>query len=111
MKRKIALSLILAATPVLGGCVAQAALAAAELATYIPASERPSNAYLKGDATQACTQRASQYGTVYVTDVEQRRNDLLIVWGSVVDTAQRRRTFECQFTTALVSFKLRDIGR
>ena len=111
MKRKISLSLILAVTPALGGCVAQAALAAAELATYIPQTERPSNAHLKGDATQACTQRAAQYGTVYVMDVEQRRNDLLIVWGSIVDTAQRRRTFECQYTTGLSTFRLRDIGR
>lgn len=106
MTRKIALSLILAATPALGGCAAQAVLAAAQLARYIPEPERPSNAHLKPVATQACTQRAAQYGSVYIMDVEQRRADRLIVWGSVTDAQQRRRAFECHFTTSLVSFKL-----
>ncbi len=110
MKRKIGLSLILLATPALGGCVAQAALAAAQLAQYIPHPQGASNAHLKPAATQACTQRAAQYGSVYIVDVEQRRADRLIVWGSVTDQQQRRRTFECHFTTALVGFKLREIG-
>lgn len=100
------MSLILLATPALGGCAAQAVLAAAELARYIPEPERPSNAHLKPVATQACTRRAAQFGSVYVLDVEQRRADRLVVWGSVTDARQRRRAFECHFTTSLVSFKL-----
>jgi hypothetical protein len=43
---------------------------------------------------------------VYIVDVEQRRADRIIVWGSVTDSQQRRRTFECHFTTRLGSFKL-----
>ena len=109
MTRKIGLALLLIATPALGGCAVQAALAAAELAQYVPEYQGPSNAHLKPAATQACTQRAAQYGTVYLVDVEQRRAGLIIVWGSVTDAQQRRRTFECQFTTKLTSFRLRDI--
>ena len=102
--------LIVIATPALGGCAVQAALAAAELVQYLPAgTERASNAHLKPAATQACTRRAGEHGSVYLVDVEQRRTDLIIVWGSVTDTKQRRRTFECHFTNAVAGFKLRDI--
>jgi hypothetical protein len=45
---------------------------------------------------------------VYIVDVEQRRSDRIIVWGSVTD-AQQRRTFECHFTTALTRFNLGEI--
>lgn len=110
MTRKIGILLILLATPALGGCALQAALAAAELARYVPEPERTSNAHLKPVATQACTQRAAQYGSVFLLDVEQRRADRFVVWGSVTDPQQRRRTFECHFTTALVSFKLHQTG-
>lgn len=110
MKRKIGLSLILLATPALGGCIAQAALTAAQLAQYVPPPQGASNAHLKTNATQACTQRAAQYGSVFIVDVEQRRADRLVVWGSVTDARQQRRTFECHFTTSLVSFRLREIG-
>lgn len=109
MTRKIALPLVLAATPALGGCVAQAALAAAELSQYIPPPQRANNAQFKPAATQACTRRAAQYGSVFVLDVEQR-SDRHVVWGSVTDARQHRRTFECHFTNRLVSFKLREIG-
>ena len=109
MTRKIALSLILFATPALGGCALQAVMAASQLAQYIPEGDRPTNAHLKPAATQACTQRAAQYGSVYVSDVEQRSADRIIVWGSVTDP-RRRRTFECHFTTSIVGFKLREIG-
>lgn len=109
MTRKIALSLILFATPALGGCALQAALLAADLAQRLPRSEGPSNAHLKPAATQACTQQAAQYGSVYIVDVEQRRTDRIIVWGSVTDAQQRRRTFECHFTTAVAGFKLGEI--
>ena len=66
----------------------------------------PKNTHLKPQATEACTQRAAQHGSVYIVDVEQRREDRIIVWGSVTDAQQRRRTFECHFTTRLSAFKL-----
>ena len=106
MTRKIGLALILLAAPALSGCALQAAMAAAQLAPYLRGPEGPSNAHLKPAASQQCTQRAAPYGTVYVVDVEQRRTDLIIVWGSVTDAQRRRRTFECHFTTRLTRFRL-----
>ena len=76
----------------------------------LPESQGRSNAHLRPAATEACTRHAAQYGSVYIVDVHQRRADRIIVWGSVTDARQHRRTFECHFTTALVSFKLREIG-
>ena len=104
------MALIALAVPALGGCAVQAALMAAELAQDTRPYEGPSNAHLKPAATEACTQRAGQYGSVYIVDVQQRYRDRLIVWGSVTDARQHRRTFECHFTTRLVGFKLREIG-
>ena len=109
MTRKIGLALIVLAAPALGGCALQAALAAASLVRYLPEHQGPSNAHLMPAATQACTKHAGQYGSVYIVDVSQHRNGRIIVGGSVTDTQQRRRTFECQFTTAVVSFKLHEI--
>ena len=81
---------------------------AAELAPQLHGPMGPKNAHLKPVALQQCTERARQYGSVYIVDVEQRRADRIIVWGSVTDSQQRRRTFECHFTTRLGSFKLGD---
>ena len=97
------------AAPALGGCALQAALAAADLVRYLPERQEPNNAHLMPAATQACTQRARQYGTVYIVDVSQHRTGRIVVGGSVTDAQQRRRTFECHFTNAVVSFKLDDI--
>lgn len=104
--------LVLLATPALGGCALQAAMAAQELAQYIPNPEpvHASLAHLEPAAKQACTRQAAQYGSVFILDVEQRRADRLIVWGSVTDARAHRRTFECHFTNKVVSFKLREIG-
>ncbi|QIL01438.1 hypothetical protein G7078_00625 [Sphingomonas sinipercae] len=110
MQRKLSILALLAFAPALGGCAVQAALAAAQLAQYAQPAEGPSNAQFKPVATQACTQQAAQYGAVHVIDVEQRRADRIIVWGSVTDARQHRRTFECHFTTKLVKFKIRKIG-
>ena len=101
--------LLLIAAPALGGCAVQAALMAADLAPYIQSPEGASNAHLRPAATKACTDRAAQHGSVHIVDVEQRRADRIIVWGSVTDGEQRRRTFECHFTTALERFKLGDV--
>jgi hypothetical protein len=110
MTRKIALPLILLATPLLGGCAVQAAMIAADIAQDIPRSQGPSNAHLKPQAREACSQQAARYGSVYVVDVEQRYPDRLIVWGSVTDAQQQRRTFECHYTNAVKSFRVRDIA-
>src|SRR5687768_1375115 len=110
MKNKIRLGLLmLAAAPALAGCALQAALIAADVLPTLEAPLGPSNAHLKPAATQACTQRAAKHGSVYIADVEQRRQDRIIVWGSVTDAQRQRRTFECHFTKSLVRFKLGEI--
>ena len=110
MKRLNALLLVAIAAPALGGCALQMAMAAADLVGNLPQHEGASNAAYKPTALQTCTAEAAKYGTPFVIDVEQRRADLLIVWGSVTDAQQHRRSFECRFTTKLRSFKLREIG-
>ena len=97
---------MLLATPALGGCALQAALMAADIAPQIQGPMGTRNAHLRPQAIRECTQQAGRYGSVYIVDVEQRRADRIIVWGSVTDAQQRRRTFECHFTTRLGRFKL-----
>lgn len=109
MERKILLPLIVFAAPALGGCALQAAMIAAEVVPQIRGPLGPSNAHLKPAALQACTQRAGQYGSVFIVDVEQRRSDRIIVWGSVTGTQQQRRAFQCHFTTTLTRFDLGDV--
>jgi hypothetical protein len=109
MTRKLLLPLILIALPALGGCAVQAAMAAAELGPQIRGPLGQRNAHLKDSATQACIQRAGQYGSVFIALVEQRRADRIIVWGSVTDPQRRRRTFECHFTTSLARFSLGEV--
>ena len=109
MTRKILSVLILASAPALGGCALQAAMLAAELVPEIKAPMGQKNAHLRPAAQKACTDRAAQHGSVFVSDVEQRRADLLIVWGSVTDAQRQRRIFECQFTTRLSGFRLGEV--
>ena len=108
MKRKL-VALLAVALPALAGCAVQAAMLAAEVAPELRGPMGPKNAHLKPQAIAACTERAGQYGTVYIVDVEQRRADRIIVWGSVTDAKQQRRTFECHFTTKLARFKLGEV--
>ena len=101
--------LLLLAAPALGGCALQAALLAAQVAPEIRGPMGTKNEHLKPQATETCTRQAAQYGSVHIIDVEQRRADRIIVWGSVVDAQRRRRTFECHFTTKLARFKLGEV--
>lgn len=82
---------------------------AAEYAPQIRGPLGPDNSHLKPTALAACTQRAAQHGSVFIVDVEQRRSDRIIVWGSVTDAQSQRRTFECHYTTALTQFKLGEV--
>ena len=107
--REVLLLLLAAVTPALGGCAVQAAIAAAEIAPQLRGPLGPSNAHLELHAVQVCQERAAHPGSVYIVDVEQRRSDRFIVWGSVTNPERRRRTFECHFTTRLVRFKLGQI--
>jgi len=97
------------AAPALGGCALQAGLLAADMVQYLPEREAPNNAHLIPAATQACTRHGEQYGSVLIVYASQHRTGRIIVGGSVTDAQQRRRTFECHFTNAVVSFKLNEI--
>ena len=109
MMRKILLPLMLIAVPTLSGCAVQAAMMAAQLAPEIRGPMGPKNAHLRPQAVADCTKQAGQYGTVFIVDVEQRRADRIIVWGSVTDAQAQRRTFECHFTTRMGRFRLGEI--
>ena len=107
MKRLIFLPAI-AVVPLLSGCLPMMAASAVDLAARSAAGTPTSNADLQPDATNACTQRAAQYGTVSVIDVEQHSIDKIIVWGTV-DDGKQKRSFECDFGTKITAFKLREI--
>jgi hypothetical protein len=99
---------VTAAALPLGGCVASMAASAASMAIQSAQPRAQSNAHLKPAATEACSARAAQHGTVHIIDVEQRSVGRMIVWGTVTDAVQRR-SFECHFTNAVADFKLRAI--
>ena len=107
MKRLILVPAI-AAVPLLSGCLPMMAVSAVDLAARSTQKAPTSNEELQPDATSACTQRAAQYGTVSVIDVEQHSIDKIIVWGTV-DDGKQRRSFECDFGTKITGFKLRAI--
>jgi hypothetical protein len=107
MKRLILVPVI-AAVPLLSGCLPMMAVSAVDLAARSAQGTPTSNADLHPDASEACTQRAAQYGTVSVIDVEQHSIDKIIVWGTV-DDGKQRRSFECDFGTKITGFKLRAI--
>ena len=67
-----------------------------------------SNEALQPQAREQCSAQAAQYGAVNVIDVEQRRVDRIIVWGTV-DDGKQKRSFECDFGTRIIGFKLRPI--
>ena len=107
MKRLILLPVV-AAMPLLGGCVPMMALGAANMVAQSAQGTPKSNVQLQPAARDACTQEAAKYGTVNVIDVEQHRIDKIIVWGTVGDGPQKR-SFECDFGTKITAFKLREI--
>ncbi len=102
-----AAALAAAALP-LGGCVAGMAASAAGMAVRAAQKPAQSNAHLQPEARSACAAHAAQYGAVHVIDVEQRRADRIIVWGTV-ETTEGRRSFECRFTKTITGFVLREI--
>ena len=67
-----------------------------------------SNEELKPQAREQCSAQAAKYGAVHVIDVEQRRIDKLIVWGTV-DDGKVKQSFQCDFGTKITGFTLRPI--
>jgi hypothetical protein len=106
-RRCLALLAAAAATGV-SGCAAGIAASAVGLAARSAQGTPASNAHLRPQAREACSAHAGQYGAVHVIDVEQRNASRIIVWGTVTDAA-RKRSFQCDFRTAITSFRLRPI--
>ena len=100
--------LLLPGAALLSGCVAGMVASAAGMAVQSAQPRPRSNAELQPTARQACTAKASQYGTVHIIDVQQARVDKIIVWGTV-DDGKGRQSFECSFGTQITGFKLRQI--
>jgi hypothetical protein len=71
--------------------------------------QRASNETLGPQAREACSAQAARYGAVHVIDVEQRRVDKIIVWGTV-DDGKRKQSFQCDFGTGITGFRLRPIN-
>lgn len=110
MKRIFGLLLVAAAAPSLAGCVAGMAASAIGMAANKARGTPVSNADLQPEARAACAERAGQYGTVQIIDVEQHSVDKMIVWGTV-STATGRQSFQCDFGTRVTRFTLRPIAQ
>lgn len=107
--RKFSLTLTVAALGALtAGCVPMMAASLAGMAVKQAQKPGPSNVGLKPQAEAACVGRASAVGPVHVIDVQQKRTDLIIVWGTAGEGATKQ-SFECHFRRELVSFKIRQI--
>ena len=101
--------LLLAGLPfALGGCAAGIAAKAVGMAVQEARGAPADNQHLAPNARRECTERASQYGTVHIIDVEPRPPSRMVVWGTV-DDGKQRRSFECGFTTRITGFTLREI--
>ena len=94
--------------PALTGCVPMMAASAVSAVAQGAQGQPVSNEAYQGTARDQCTARAAQYGTVNIIDVEQHSVNKIIVWGTVGE-GTAKRSFECDFTTAIVGFKLRSI--
>jgi hypothetical protein len=92
----------------ISGCVPMMAAEAVSMAASAARGQPQSNAELKPEARQACSDMAARYGAVHVIDVEQHSMSKLIVWGTV-DDGKSKRSFECDFGTRITGFKLREI--
>ena len=111
MKSAIACTLLIASSLALGGCVVGMAASAASMAARGIGGTPESNEHLLPAARQACSDRAAQYGTVQVIDIQPVSLGKITMWGTVTDGTQRRQSFECRFTTKVASFKLRPIPK
>jgi hypothetical protein len=110
MNRLAALVLIAAASPLLGGCVAMAAVSAASLAAQGAKGKPVPNEQFQPQARDACSAQAQQYGAVHIIDVQQASIDRITVWGTV-DDGKAKRSFQCNFGKRVTGFTLREIKR
>ena len=106
---RLALPLILACSFALSGCAASIAASAVGMAAKAARGEPQSNAHLRPAAVEACSAQASSHGKVHIIDVEQRKVDRIVVWGTAGE-GTARRSFECTYGTKVLDFKLRAIA-
>ena len=92
----------------LGGCVPMMAASVVSMAAQAAEGSPRSNEALQPQARDECSREAAQYGTVHIIDVEQHSAARIIVWGTV-DNGKAKRSFECDYGTRIVGFKLRAI--
>ena len=107
MKRSMIVA-ILAAAPLLSGCLPMIAVSAVSMAARGAQGKPVSNEHLKPQARAACSERAAAYGSVHIIDVQQARVNRITVWGTVGEGAQKQ-SFQCDFGTAITGFTLRPI--
>ena len=108
MPSKSLLPFLLGSLFALSGCAAGIAASALGAAVRSAKGQPQVNEHSKPLAVQACSARASQFGTVQVIDVEQRTLSKIIVWGTATNGAARQ-SFECAYTTKVIGFQLRAI--
>jgi hypothetical protein len=109
MMRLQALFLLAATAPALVGCVPMMAVSAAGMVAQSAQGPVIGNEALQPRARDACSAQAAHYGTVHVIDVQQYSVSKIIVWGTV-DDGKEKRSFQCDFGTKIVGFKLRPIA-
>lgn len=109
MAQKIVLPLLAIVTLALPGCVASIAASAIGAAARSAQSRQQAKQepLVPQAAVAACTEYATQYGTVGIIDVENRSR-ALVVWGTVTSD-QERQSFECRYSGRIADFKLRQI--
>ena len=108
MRMRRVLAALVLLVPATAACVPMMAASVAGMA--LRGANRPGadNSALKPQAEAACIARATPHGQVNVIDVQQKRPDLIIVWGTAGEGAARR-SFECHFTSQVERFTLRAI--
>lgn len=109
MRRVLLLPVTVLLALSLGSCVAAMAASAVSMAASAAGGHPKSNEALKPQALNDCSNRAAQYGTIHIIDVEQHSVGKIIVWGTV-DDGKQKRSFECDYGTTITGFKLRPIA-
>ncbi len=108
MTSKSLLPILLGSLFALSGCAASLAAGALGAVARGAKGQSQGNEHLKPLAVQACSARASQFGTVKIIDVEQRSLSKIIIWGTASDGTSRQ-SFECAYTSKIVAFQLRAV--
>ena len=107
---RILLPFLVVGSLALSGCAAGLAASAVGAAVNAATPSRTITSDLRSDAVTACTARAEQDGEARIIDAELRQSGRVIVWGTVEDAAQHRRSFECRYDGEVKAFRLREIG-